>query len=92
MPKQNIEMSQHVRLVGKVDVVFTVSNDVTGKLRELHLSQGGIDWAEQEQEALLRDFLGEARRGAQGIRDRAQGRRLSRWPRTPCSLTWPAGS
>ncbi len=39
-----IEMKQTARLVNKVDVVFVVSSDEEGKLGELHLSKGGVDW------------------------------------------------
>ncbi len=44
MASHNIEMQQTARLVSKVDVVFVVSNDEEGKLGELHLSKGGVDW------------------------------------------------
>jgi hypothetical protein len=44
MARHNIEMQQTARLVNKVDVVFVVSNDEEGKLGELHLSKGGVDW------------------------------------------------
>ena len=44
MATHNIEMQQTARLVSKVDVVFVVSNDEEGKLGELHLSKGGVDW------------------------------------------------
>jgi hypothetical protein len=37
-------MQQTVRLVGKMDFVFTVSNADDGKLGELRLSKGGVDW------------------------------------------------
>jgi hypothetical protein len=37
-------MHQTVRLVGKVDFVFVVSNAEEGNLGELHLSKGGVDW------------------------------------------------
>ena len=44
MATHNIEMKQTARLVGNVDVVFVVSSDDGGKLGELHLSKGGVDW------------------------------------------------
>jgi hypothetical protein len=44
VPVHEIEMNQTTRIVGKTDVVFVVSSDVEGKLGELRLSRGGVDW------------------------------------------------
>ena len=44
MPTHEIEMNQTTRIVGKTDVVFVVSSDAEGKLGELRLSRGGVDW------------------------------------------------
>ena len=44
VPAHEIEMNQTTRIVGKTDVVFVVSSDVEGKLGELRLSRGGVDW------------------------------------------------
>lgn len=44
MPAHEIRMHQTVRLVGPVDMVYEVSNKREGKLGELHISQGGVDW------------------------------------------------
>jgi hypothetical protein len=40
-----IEMNQTTRIVGKTDVVFVVSSGIEGKLGELRLSRGGVDWS-----------------------------------------------
>jgi hypothetical protein len=39
-----IEMHQTVRLVGKTDMVYVISNDSEGKIGELRISKGGVDW------------------------------------------------
>jgi hypothetical protein len=44
MAAHSIEMQQIVQLVGKTDVVLLVSNSEEGKLGELHISKGGVDW------------------------------------------------
>lgn len=44
MASHDVEMQQTVQLVGKVDVVFVVSSSQEGKLGQLQLSKGGIDW------------------------------------------------
>ena len=44
VPAHEIEMNQTTRIVGKTDVVFVVSSDAEGKLGELRLSRGGVDW------------------------------------------------
>jgi hypothetical protein len=44
VPTHEIEMKQTTRIVGKTDVVFVVSSDTEGKLGELLVSRGGVDW------------------------------------------------
>lgn len=44
MATHDIEMQQTVHLVGNVDVVFIVSTVQEGKLGQLNLSKGGVDW------------------------------------------------
>ena len=65
VPAHEIEMNQTTRIVGKTDVVFVVSSDVEGKLGELRLSRGGVDWWPRNSQhrfyqcswEQLRDFL-----------------------------------
>jgi hypothetical protein len=65
VPTHEIEMNQTTRMIGKIDVVFVVSSDVEGKLGELRLSRGGVDWWPRSSKTRfyqcswerLRDFL-----------------------------------
>ena len=74
MATHNIELRQNARLVSNSDIVFVVSNDDEGKLGELHLSKGGVDWLPGKSKKRYYRFTWEQLRVALEDRSRERSR------------------